>query len=88
MKPESVDDILQKQKNDVAPWESYGTGLMPVFDFREDQCKVWNPFFEHEGIKHHWLPYQHPERKFAQFSSGKFIFNHLFKFTVHVSTKC
>ncbi|KAM7397386.1 hypothetical protein PAMA_005609 [Pampus argenteus] len=32
----------------------------PMTDFREDQCKVWNPFFEHEGRKHHWLPYQHP----------------------------
>ncbi|KAF6740009.1 A disintegrin and metalloproteinase with thrombospondin motifs 2 [Oryzias melastigma] len=30
-------------------------------DFREDQCKVWNPFFEHGGQKHQWLPYQHPE---------------------------
>uniref|UniRef100_UPI003AADB998 A disintegrin and metalloproteinase with thrombospondin motifs 2-like n=1 Tax=Centroberyx gerrardi TaxID=166262 RepID=UPI003AADB998 len=30
-------------------------------DFREDQCKVWDPFFEHEGMKHHWLPYEHPE---------------------------
>ncbi|AWO99730.1 putative disintegrin and metalloproteinase with thrombospondin motifs 2-like [Scophthalmus maximus] len=33
----------------------------PLTDFREDQCKVWNPFFEHEGKKHHWLPYQHPD---------------------------
>uniref|UniRef100_A0A673BVE2 ADAM metallopeptidase with thrombospondin type 1 motif, 2 n=1 Tax=Sphaeramia orbicularis TaxID=375764 RepID=A0A673BVE2_9TELE len=33
----------------------------PLTDFRSDQCKVWNPFFEHEGIKHHWLPYQHPD---------------------------
>nr|XP_020446583.1 A disintegrin and metalloproteinase with thrombospondin motifs 2-like isoform X2 [Monopterus albus] len=33
----------------------------PLTDFREDQCKVWNPFFEHEGRKHHWLPYQHPD---------------------------
>uniref|UniRef100_UPI0037E7F2D5 A disintegrin and metalloproteinase with thrombospondin motifs 2-like n=1 Tax=Semicossyphus pulcher TaxID=241346 RepID=UPI0037E7F2D5 len=33
----------------------------PLTDFREDQCKVWNPFYEHEGIKHHWLPYQHPD---------------------------
>ncbi|XP_029304408.1 A disintegrin and metalloproteinase with thrombospondin motifs 2-like [Cottoperca gobio] len=33
----------------------------PLTDFREDQCKVWNPFFEHEGIKHHWLPHQHPD---------------------------
>ncbi|XP_076607376.1 A disintegrin and metalloproteinase with thrombospondin motifs 2-like isoform X1 [Chaetodon auriga] len=33
----------------------------PLTDFREDQCKVWNPFYEHEGKKHHWLPYQHPD---------------------------
>ncbi|KAM3869026.1 A disintegrin and metalloproteinase with thrombospondin motifs 2 [Diretmus argenteus] len=33
----------------------------PLSDFREDQCKLWNPFFEHEGMKHHWLPYEHPE---------------------------
>uniref|UniRef100_A0A672FXN5 ADAM metallopeptidase with thrombospondin type 1 motif, 2 n=1 Tax=Salarias fasciatus TaxID=181472 RepID=A0A672FXN5_SALFA len=33
----------------------------PLTDFREDQCQVWNPFFEHEGKKHHWLPYQHPD---------------------------
>ncbi|KAJ4919213.1 hypothetical protein JOQ06_007855 [Pogonophryne albipinna] len=33
----------------------------PLTDYREDQCKVWNPFFEHEGIKHHWLPHQHPD---------------------------
>uniref|UniRef100_A0A3Q1JX00 Uncharacterized protein n=1 Tax=Anabas testudineus TaxID=64144 RepID=A0A3Q1JX00_ANATE len=33
----------------------------PLTDFREDQCKVWNPIFEHEGLKHHWLPYQHPD---------------------------
>ncbi|KAM9332791.1 A disintegrin and metalloproteinase with thrombospondin motifs 2-like [Pholidichthys leucotaenia] len=32
----------------------------PLTDFREEQCKAWNPFFEHEGKKHHWLPYQHP----------------------------
>uniref|UniRef100_A0A8P4GH31 A disintegrin and metalloproteinase with thrombospondin motifs 2 n=1 Tax=Dicentrarchus labrax TaxID=13489 RepID=A0A8P4GH31_DICLA len=33
----------------------------PLTDFRSDQCKVWNPFYEHEGSKHHWLPYQHPD---------------------------
>ncbi len=32
-------------------------------DFREEQCKMWNPHFEHEGTKHHWLPYEHPERE-------------------------
>ncbi|XP_076835506.1 LOW QUALITY PROTEIN: A disintegrin and metalloproteinase with thrombospondin motifs 2 [Brachyhypopomus gauderio] len=30
-------------------------------DFREEQCKMWEPHFEHEGAKHHWLPYEHPE---------------------------
>lgn len=29
--------------------------------FREEQCKAWNPFYEHNGRKHHWLPYQHPD---------------------------
>ncbi|XP_030602077.1 A disintegrin and metalloproteinase with thrombospondin motifs 2-like isoform X2 [Archocentrus centrarchus] len=33
----------------------------PLTDFREDQCKVWNPSLEHGGRKHHWLPYQHPD---------------------------
>uniref|UniRef100_A0A3Q3ACX3 ADAM metallopeptidase with thrombospondin type 1 motif, 2a n=1 Tax=Kryptolebias marmoratus TaxID=37003 RepID=A0A3Q3ACX3_KRYMA len=33
----------------------------PLTDFRSDQCKDWNPFFEHEGMRHHWLPYQHPD---------------------------
>uniref|UniRef100_G3QCN4 ADAM metallopeptidase with thrombospondin type 1 motif, 2 n=1 Tax=Gasterosteus aculeatus aculeatus TaxID=481459 RepID=G3QCN4_GASAC len=33
----------------------------PLTDFRSDQCKLWNPFLEHEGRKHHWLPYQHPD---------------------------
>uniref|UniRef100_A0A3B5MJK4 Uncharacterized protein n=1 Tax=Xiphophorus couchianus TaxID=32473 RepID=A0A3B5MJK4_9TELE len=30
--------------------------------FREDQCKAWNPFLEHEGMKHHWRPYEHPDQ--------------------------
>ncbi|KAL6470226.1 hypothetical protein MHYP_G00213450 [Metynnis hypsauchen] len=30
-------------------------------DFREEQCKMWDPHFEHQGAKHHWLPYEHPE---------------------------
>ncbi|XP_068187014.1 A disintegrin and metalloproteinase with thrombospondin motifs 2-like [Antennarius striatus] len=33
----------------------------PLTDFREDQCQAWDPFYEHEGKKHHWLPYQHPD---------------------------
>ncbi|XP_067348055.1 A disintegrin and metalloproteinase with thrombospondin motifs 2-like isoform X2 [Channa argus] len=33
----------------------------PLTDFREDQCKFWNPAFEHDGMKHHWLPYEHPD---------------------------
>ncbi|KAI4873523.1 hypothetical protein NFI96_011354 [Prochilodus magdalenae] len=30
-------------------------------DFREEQCKMWDPHFEHQGAKHHWLPYEHPD---------------------------
>ncbi|XP_068600876.1 A disintegrin and metalloproteinase with thrombospondin motifs 2-like [Brachionichthys hirsutus] len=33
----------------------------PLTDFREDQCQAWDPFYEHQGKKHHWLPYQHPD---------------------------
>lgn len=32
-------------------------------DFREEQCKLWDPHFEHQGAKHQWLPYEHPDRE-------------------------
>ncbi|XP_058852679.1 A disintegrin and metalloproteinase with thrombospondin motifs 2 [Acipenser ruthenus] len=32
-------------------------------DFREDQCKQWDPFFEYQNSKHHWLPYEHSDPK-------------------------
>ncbi|XP_072517585.1 A disintegrin and metalloproteinase with thrombospondin motifs 2 isoform X2 [Salminus brasiliensis] len=32
-------------------------------DFREEQCKMWDPHFEHQGVKHQWLPYEHPEHE-------------------------
>ncbi|KAG2455697.1 A disintegrin and metalloproteinase with thrombospondin motifs 2-like [Polypterus senegalus] len=32
-------------------------------DFREDQCKQWDPYFEYQNSKHHWLPYEHSESK-------------------------
>ncbi|CAL1572512.1 unnamed protein product [Knipowitschia caucasica] len=35
------------------------THCPPHTDYRAEQCKVWNPFFEHNGTKHHWLPLQH-----------------------------
>uniref|UniRef100_A0AAY5F1M0 ADAM metallopeptidase with thrombospondin type 1 motif, 2a n=1 Tax=Electrophorus electricus TaxID=8005 RepID=A0AAY5F1M0_ELEEL len=30
-------------------------------DFRAEQCRLWEPHFEHQGTKHHWQPYEHPE---------------------------
>ncbi|XP_058271022.1 A disintegrin and metalloproteinase with thrombospondin motifs 2 isoform X2 [Hemibagrus wyckioides] len=30
-------------------------------DFREEQCKMWDPHLEHHGTKHQWLPYEHPD---------------------------
>ncbi|MCI4386417.1 hypothetical protein PGIGA_G00062100 [Pangasianodon gigas] len=30
-------------------------------DFREEQCKMWDPHLEHQGAKHQWLPYEHPD---------------------------
>ncbi|XP_069826490.1 A disintegrin and metalloproteinase with thrombospondin motifs 2-like isoform X1 [Dendropsophus ebraccatus] len=32
-------------------------------DFREDQCRQWDPFFEYQNSKHHWIPYEHPDEK-------------------------
>ncbi|MBN3302578.1 ATS2 metalloproteinase, partial [Amia calva] len=32
-------------------------------DFREQQCKQWDPIFEYQNSKHNWLPYEHPEPK-------------------------
>ncbi|KAG8439149.1 hypothetical protein GDO86_005386 [Hymenochirus boettgeri] len=32
-------------------------------DFREEQCRQWDPFFEYQDAKHHWLPYEHPDEK-------------------------
>ncbi|XP_013920905.1 PREDICTED: A disintegrin and metalloproteinase with thrombospondin motifs 2 [Thamnophis sirtalis] len=32
-------------------------------DFREEQCRQWNPVFEYQNMKHHWLPYEHTDAK-------------------------
>ncbi|KAJ6667886.1 hypothetical protein lerEdw1_016207, partial [Lerista edwardsae] len=32
-------------------------------DFREEQCRQWDPYFEYQNMKHHWLPYEHSESK-------------------------
>ncbi|KAM9312528.1 A disintegrin and metalloproteinase with thrombospondin motifs 2-like [Gastrophryne carolinensis] len=32
-------------------------------DFREEQCKQWDPYFEYQNAKHHWVPYEHPDEK-------------------------
>uniref|UniRef100_A0A8C5PY31 A disintegrin and metalloproteinase with thrombospondin motifs 2 n=1 Tax=Leptobrachium leishanense TaxID=445787 RepID=A0A8C5PY31_9ANUR len=32
-------------------------------DFREEQCRQWDPFFEYQNAKHRWLPYEHLDDK-------------------------
>lgn len=32
-------------------------------DPREEQCRTWEPDFELHSNKHHWLPYEHPDRE-------------------------
>ncbi|KAG8579259.1 hypothetical protein GDO81_010779 [Engystomops pustulosus] len=32
-------------------------------DFREEQCRQWDPFFEYQDTKHQWIPYEHPDEK-------------------------
>lgn len=52
-------------------------------DFRDEQCKMWNPHFEHEGTKHHWLPYEHPEREWwADFFRWSFPHHFPFLFSL------
>lgn len=28
-------------------------------DFREEQCRQWDLYFEHGDAQHHWLPHEH-----------------------------
>lgn len=28
-------------------------------DFREEQCRQWDLYFEHGDTQHHWLPHEH-----------------------------
>ncbi|XP_051834688.1 A disintegrin and metalloproteinase with thrombospondin motifs 2 isoform X1 [Antechinus flavipes] len=32
-------------------------------DFREEQCRQWDLYFEHGNAQHHWLPHEHKEAK-------------------------
>ncbi|KAH0629818.1 hypothetical protein JD844_012218, partial [Phrynosoma platyrhinos] len=34
-------------------------------DFREEQCRQWDPYFEYQNMKHHWLPYEHIDGFFS-----------------------
>lgn len=31
----------------------------PLADFREEQCRQWDLYFEHGDAQHHWLPHEH-----------------------------
>nr|XP_023690290.1 A disintegrin and metalloproteinase with thrombospondin motifs 2-like isoform X2 [Paramormyrops kingsleyae] len=35
----------------------------PMSDFREEQCRMWDPKFEYQNSKHHWLPFEHSDPK-------------------------
>ncbi|XP_029074048.1 A disintegrin and metalloproteinase with thrombospondin motifs 2 [Monodon monoceros] len=32
-------------------------------DFREEQCRQWDLYFEHGDAQHHWLPHEHRDAK-------------------------
>ncbi|KAJ8254644.1 hypothetical protein GJAV_G00195380, partial [Gymnothorax javanicus] len=32
-------------------------------DYREEQCRLWDPSFEYQNTKHHWLPFEHTDPK-------------------------
>lgn len=46
-------------------------------DFREEQCQVWDPYFKHQNTLHHWLPYEHPDRKLFLSLRGKDSTHHI-----------
>ncbi|EPY87659.1 A disintegrin and metalloproteinase with thrombospondin motifs 2 precursor [Camelus ferus] len=35
----------------------------PLADFREEQCRQWDLYFEHGDAQHHWLPHEHRDAK-------------------------
>ncbi|XP_076994271.1 A disintegrin and metalloproteinase with thrombospondin motifs 2 [Tamandua tetradactyla] len=35
----------------------------PQADFREEQCRQWDLYFEHGDSQHHWLPHEHRDAK-------------------------
>lgn len=42
-------------------------------DFREEQCRQWDPYFEYQNTKHHWLPYEHVDGKRPLFPTNSKI---------------
>ncbi|MGH0152242.1 UNVERIFIED_CONTAM: hypothetical protein FKN15_000748 [Acipenser sinensis] len=60
-------------------------------DFREDQCKQWDPFFEYQNSKHHWLPYEHsdPKERCQLYCQSKETRNIVYmKRMAHDGTRC
>lgn len=35
----------------------------PYLDYRAEQCSMMDNKFEYQNTWHHWLPYEHPDRK-------------------------
>ncbi|XP_062867386.1 A disintegrin and metalloproteinase with thrombospondin motifs 2 [Trichomycterus rosablanca] len=60
-------------------------------DFRDEQCRLWDPHFEHQGTKHLWLPYEHtdPEERCQLYCQSKETGDVVFmKRMVHDGTRC
>ncbi|KAL4631333.1 A disintegrin and metalloproteinase with thrombospondin motifs 2-like [Arapaima gigas] len=60
-------------------------------DFREEQCRMWNPKFEHKNTKHHWLPFEHTDPKercqlYCQSKETTDVVN--MQWMVHDGTRC
>ncbi|XP_016107701.1 A disintegrin and metalloproteinase with thrombospondin motifs 2-like [Sinocyclocheilus grahami] len=49
----------------------------PYHDYRAEQCSMMDNKFEYQNTWHHWLPYEHPDRKVAvrNKASGDFFLN-------------
>lgn len=46
-------------------------------DTREEQCHALDPRFEIHSNKHHWMPYEHPDREFTHSDEKKLSIRYL-----------
>uniref|UniRef100_A0A8C5FCX4 A disintegrin and metalloproteinase with thrombospondin motifs 2-like n=1 Tax=Gadus morhua TaxID=8049 RepID=A0A8C5FCX4_GADMO len=54
-------------------------------DYRAEQCQLWDPHFEHEGTKHHWLTEDRCQLYCQSKETGEVVY---LETQVHDGTRC